>query len=73
MTAFTELLAAHAPYIPASEAVVLQCHTCLDGRGSGEFTSTAAWADHIVAELAAAGLRVTTRKPAKTAGTEAMW
>lgn len=65
MRAFTELLAAHAPY--ASLNLRIQCRACLDGRGGGEYASTDAWADHIVAELAAAGLRVTTSRPAKQA------
>jgi hypothetical protein len=71
MTAFTELLTRHAPYTDGPNRLL--CHECLDGRGHGEYTTTAAWVEHVVVELAAAGLRVTTRKPAKVAQPETIW
>jgi hypothetical protein len=71
MTAFTDLLARHAPYTDGPNRLL--CHECLDGLGSGEYATTAAWVEHVVAELARSGLRVTTRKPAKVPEPETIW
>lgn len=73
MSALTDLLERHVPYIPASDAIGLQCHECLDGRGAGEFATTAAWALHIEAELKAAGLKVTRRAAADDEATGALF
>lgn len=53
-----DVFADHIPYASPNRAGI-QCHACLDGRGGGEFSTTEEWAEHLHAELAKAGLKVT--------------
>jgi hypothetical protein len=66
MRAFTELLERHVPYASHHLRHVV-CLTCLnpaEGNTCGEYATAADWATHIEAELRAAGLKITRRKPA---------
>lgn len=54
MTALSELLAQHAPYLSKRSDNKL-CLRCLDDKAHGEFLTVEAWADHLAAELKRAG------------------
>jgi hypothetical protein len=56
-TRVMDVFSDHAPYTRRNPPG-LQCHTCLDGRGGGEYPTTQAWAEHLHAELVKAGLKV---------------
>lgn len=51
-----DIIAAHAPY--ARTGYAIQCPTCLDANGRGEFATAEDWARHIGDELTRAGYRV---------------
>jgi hypothetical protein len=71
MSALTDLLERHAPYASKRVDNTL-CLICLDAGGHGEFPTITEWAEHVEAELRAAGLKVTRRAAVADDQTEAM-
>lgn len=72
MSALTDLLERHAPYASKRVDNTL-CIICLDAGGHGEFATITAWAEHVEAELKAAGLKVARAKAEPEPATEAMF
>jgi hypothetical protein len=66
MSAFTDLLERHVPYASTNRdgVVCLECLNVRDARRCGEYATAAAWAAHVEAELAAAGLKTVRRASA---------
>ena len=57
--AFRETLAKHIPYATRVEGrTTLQCPTCLDASGAGEFETAYEWVDHVLAALMDVNLTV---------------
>lgn len=72
MSAFTELLARHAPYASKRVDNTL-CLICLDAGGHGEYPTITEWAEHVQDELRAAGLKVVRQAADAEEQTEAMF
>jgi hypothetical protein len=56
---FREALVEHIPYATTVKGRTgLQCLTCLDGKGAGEFADAYEWADHVFGTWLALGYAV---------------